>query len=104
VHGSVAARRVTEGAGLERIGSRIRAATERAIEEGVRRGFFGQRGPFLWAVAMTEAPVRDRSALRHRAQARYPLEGRSEQAGVSVSCHLAETPNSGKEVQWSCSE
>jgi very-short-patch-repair endonuclease len=63
VHASVAARRLTEGAGLERTGSRIRAATERAIEDGVRRGVIDRRGPFLWAPGMTDPPVRDRSAL-----------------------------------------
>jgi very-short-patch-repair endonuclease/DNA polymerase III delta prime subunit len=56
-------RRVTEGAGLKRSGSRIQAAIQSAIIQGVSERKLTQKGDFIWAPDMTVPPLRDRSEL-----------------------------------------
>ena len=63
VHWLEAARRIADGAGVQRTGSRIQAAIQNAIEVGVRKGAFKKRGDFLWSMAMQTPLVRDRSDL-----------------------------------------
>lgn len=63
VHWMEAARRILDGAGIQRFGNRIQQAFEEAVRLGVSRGLFSKRKEFLWAVAMQLPPVRDRSEL-----------------------------------------
>jgi len=56
-------RRVTDAAGLQRVGSRIHDAIERGCASAVKRGNVRKRGDFYWAPDMTDAPIRDRSSL-----------------------------------------
>jgi very-short-patch-repair endonuclease len=67
VHIEDAIRRITDAAGIGRIGSRIRAALEAAIVRASLGGSIEQRGPFLWSTGMSEPPLRDRSAIEGRA-------------------------------------
>jgi len=61
VHADDAIRRIAEGAGISRIGGRLRAALESAITHAAIAGQIEQRGPFLWQPGMYEPPLRDRS-------------------------------------------
>jgi very-short-patch-repair endonuclease/DNA polymerase III delta prime subunit len=61
-------RRITEGAGLKRSGSRIQAAVQSAINQGVRVRKLTQKGDFIWHPDMTVPPVRDRSDLEAAAK------------------------------------
>lgn len=63
VHRSEVAHRIAQGAGVQRVGNRIDAAVQTAIRRAVARREIQQRDDFLWSAAMTDAPVRDRSAL-----------------------------------------
>ena len=63
VHIDDVMRRIADGAGVSRIGSRIRSAFEDAIVQASLAGKIEQRGAFLWPAGMTEPPLRDRSAL-----------------------------------------
>ena len=63
VHVTEAARRVVNGAGIQRMGSRIQEACNQAIDLGLSRRLFAKKGEFLWTREMTEAPIRDRSLL-----------------------------------------
>ncbi|MDQ3548293.1 MAG: DUF3320 domain-containing protein, partial [Chloroflexota bacterium] len=67
VHTEDAIRRITDAAGITRIGSRIRAAMDSAIVHASLDGRIEQRGPFLWKAGMIEPPLRDRSTLKERA-------------------------------------
>jgi very-short-patch-repair endonuclease len=63
VHRTEAARRVLNGAGLQRFGSRIQQAFDEAIALGASRKLFVMRKEFLWTLDMAEPPVRDRGKL-----------------------------------------
>jgi very-short-patch-repair endonuclease len=63
VHRVEAARRVLNGAGVQRFGTRIQQAFEEAVLVGLERKLFMLRGEFLWRPAMQESPLRDRSQL-----------------------------------------
>lgn len=63
IHKMEIVRRVTEGAGLKRSGSRIHAAVDAAIEFGVSEGKIVLREGFVWLPEMQIPPVRDRSEL-----------------------------------------
>jgi hypothetical protein len=67
VHVDDAIRRITDAAGVSRVGSRIRSALEAAIVRASLDGSIEQRGPFLWSAGMSEPPLRDRSAIEGRA-------------------------------------
>ncbi|HYI14606.1 MAG TPA: DUF3320 domain-containing protein, partial [Thermomicrobiales bacterium] len=67
VHVDDSLRRITDAAGIGRIGSRIRAALDAAIVRASLDGRIEQRGPFLWSAGMSDPPLRDRSALNGRA-------------------------------------
>jgi very-short-patch-repair endonuclease len=58
-----ATRRVAAAVSVQRIGSRIQDAFQRACTTGSRLGCFSMRSGFLWRPGMTDAPVRDRSDL-----------------------------------------
>jgi hypothetical protein len=61
VHVGEVIRRITEGAGLKRAGSRIQEAINNAVECGVRQRVLVKRHDFLWRPGMSIPPVRDRS-------------------------------------------
>jgi very-short-patch-repair endonuclease len=63
VHRSEVARRIADGNGVSRVGSRIRTAVDRAIAAAGQRGTITQRGDLLWDPAMQVPMVRDRSKL-----------------------------------------
>ncbi len=63
-----AARRVTNAAGVERLGSRIQDAFRRACDFGARSGQFSLRNEFLWRTDMTSPVLRDRSDLPQSAK------------------------------------
>ena len=63
VHVGEVARRVTEAAGVKRVGTRIQAALDSALAHAVRQGKVRRRGEFLWPDGMQQPTVRDRSAL-----------------------------------------
>ena len=63
IHVTELTRRIADGAGLKRAGSRIQAAVKSAIGLGLRGQKLKLIGDFIWDAAMTEAPVRDRSEL-----------------------------------------
>lgn len=63
VHWIEASRRVLDGAGVQRFGSRIQQAFEEAVAYGVARKLFVKRHDFLWGPTMTEPPVRNREKL-----------------------------------------
>ena len=66
VHIDDAIRRITDAAGITRIGSRIREALESAIVRASLDGRIEQRGPFLWSAGMGDPPLRDRGAIGGR--------------------------------------
>jgi len=63
IHKAELIRRITEGAGLKRSGSRIQAAVQSAITLGVRDRKLTQKGDLIWDPNMTTPPIRDRSDL-----------------------------------------
>jgi hypothetical protein len=65
VHRDEVARRIMEPHGVSRLGSRIRAALDAAVETAAQRGLVEPVGDFLRAPGQRPAdiPVRDRSAL-----------------------------------------
>lgn len=63
IHTTELTRRITEGAGLKRSGSRIQTAVQTAINYGVREKRILQKGEFIWRTDMVEPPIRDRSTL-----------------------------------------
>lgn len=63
IHKTELIRRITEGAGLKRSGSRIQTAVQSAINHGARERKLIQKGDFLWHPTMSEPQVRDRSDL-----------------------------------------
>jgi Protein of unknown function (DUF3320) len=63
VHVGEVARRVTEAAGVKRVGTRIQAALDSALAHAVRQGKVRRRNDFLWPDGMQQPTVRDRSAL-----------------------------------------
>lgn len=63
VHRMEVMRRITEGAGLKRTGSRIQSTLQVAIDVASSKGRVRVRGDFLWDPGMKEPTVRDRSNL-----------------------------------------
>ena len=61
VHEAVAARRVTEAAGVKRMGSRIQEALSEAIDYAGRKGWIKKKRHLLSDPGQEEIPVRDRS-------------------------------------------
>lgn len=61
VHKMEVMRRLTEGAGLKRNGSRIQKAIHNAVRYGVKQQDVMTRQDFIWSPDMTTPPVRDRS-------------------------------------------
>jgi len=68
VHLSEVATRITEAAQVQRTGSRIMEALQRAARAANRSGRLKLRGEFLWSPEMKEPPVRDRSHLPARSR------------------------------------
>jgi hypothetical protein len=63
VHAEEVVRRVSDAAGVKRLGSRIQASLDEAIERAVSTGEIDRRGAFLWESNRLVATVRDRSGL-----------------------------------------
>ncbi|CAM3780307.1 DUF3320 domain-containing protein [Marinicrinis lubricantis] len=63
VHVNEVMKRITDAAGLKRLGSRIQEHLEQAIENA---GEVERRGEFLWLKGMQTATVRNRSALTNK--------------------------------------
>jgi very-short-patch-repair endonuclease len=63
VHQTEAARRILNGSGVQRMGTRIQQAFEEAVAVGVSRNLFVARNHFLWSRDMQEPPIRNRSKL-----------------------------------------
>ena len=63
IHGSEIARRITEGAGLQRAGRRIQAKVDDTLAYGVRSRRIRRKGDFYWRPDMENPPVRDRCEL-----------------------------------------
>ncbi len=61
IHWIEAARRIANAAGVQRLGTRIHDAFERAVDVGVQSGQFRAREGFLWSPDMTAIAPRDRS-------------------------------------------
>jgi len=61
-------RRITEGAGLKRSGSRIQDAVQKAIMHGVRQSKLLLKGDIVWHPDMETPEVRDRSGLEANAK------------------------------------
>lgn len=61
IHEDVAARRVTNAAGVKRMGSRIQEALSKAIDYAARKGWIEKKGHLLSDHSQEEIPVRDRS-------------------------------------------
>jgi len=56
-------RRIADAAEVKRIGGRIQAAMEQAVEGAVSRGKIRRRGDFLWPAGLERPVVRDRGNL-----------------------------------------
>ncbi len=65
VHRDEVVKRITEGAGLQRAGSRIQAAVDSGISRAVRIGKVERRGEFLWQPGDPRPPIRNRSNLEN---------------------------------------
>jgi very-short-patch-repair endonuclease len=65
VHRDEVAKRIREGAWLQRAGSRIQAAVESGIRSAVRMGKVERRGQFLWNPEQEKPSVRNRSNLEN---------------------------------------
>lgn len=63
IHWLEAARRIANGAGVQRVGGRIQDSIERACKVGSRNGKFIADGDFLRSVNQGQYPIRDRSDL-----------------------------------------
>ncbi len=63
IHREEAQRRVAEGAGAKRIGSRSQVALDEAVDGALAIGKVLARDAFLWPVDLQDCPVRDRSDL-----------------------------------------
>lgn len=63
VHVQIVSKRIREGAGLRRTGSRIRRAVDQAIRSACARGLVERRGEFVWTRYAAEVLPRDRSHL-----------------------------------------
>ena len=63
VHQDEVIRRITNAAGLRRVGNRIRRNLGWAIDNAVRRKQIRRKGDFLWSPDMEHPTVRDRTAL-----------------------------------------
>jgi very-short-patch-repair endonuclease len=63
VHISEIMRRIANGAGLNRVGNRIKAALESACEYAERTGEIRRQGEFFWTKEMVRPVIRDRSSL-----------------------------------------
>lgn len=68
VHTIEVIRRITEGTGLKRAGSRIHEAINDAIGHGTRQQVLVKRQDFLWRPDMSIPPVRDRSHFENTAK------------------------------------
>ncbi|SIN72078.1 AAA domain-containing protein [Singulisphaera sp. GP187] len=60
---SEATRRLADAAGVKRIGTRIQAAFDLALDLSIRQGSLRREGDFLWSAEMNLPPLRDRSGL-----------------------------------------
>ena len=63
IHKTELIRRITEGAGLKRSGTRIQTAVQTALNYGVREGKIIQKSDFVWHPERDVPDVRDRSRL-----------------------------------------
>ncbi|MBS1812211.1 MAG: DUF3320 domain-containing protein [Acidobacteria bacterium] len=63
VHINEVARRITNAAGLVRVGNRIKDAIESACSYATRTGAIRRQGEFLWTQTMTHPVIRERSNL-----------------------------------------
>lgn len=63
IHKTELIRRITEGAGLKRSGSRIKMAVQKALNYGGQVRKIHQKSDFIWHPEMKEPKVRDRSEL-----------------------------------------
>ncbi|MGV3588726.1 MAG: DUF3320 domain-containing protein [Adhaeribacter sp.] len=63
VHQEVVLERLAEGAGVNRVGPRLRLAFATALDRVVLAGAVKQSGEFLWLPEQTTPPLRDRSNL-----------------------------------------
>lgn len=61
VHKEEVFRRITQAAGLSRVGNRIEAALSRGVDWAVRGQVVRRKGAFLWYRDSTDSSVRDRS-------------------------------------------
>ncbi|MGH8615464.1 MAG: DUF3320 domain-containing protein, partial [Gammaproteobacteria bacterium] len=66
VHRDEVARRIAEGAGVQRIGTRIGAAVDRGIRTAVQMKLIEQRIDFLWTIGLTRPTVRNRRDVATR--------------------------------------
>ena len=63
IHRDEAQRRVAEGAGAKRIGTRAQAVLDEAVDGALALGKVVARDAFLWPPGLNEPPVRDRGEL-----------------------------------------
>jgi very-short-patch-repair endonuclease len=63
IHKSELLRRITEGAGLKRSGSRIQTTVQSALNQGTKERKIILKGDFIWSSAMETPQIRDRSGL-----------------------------------------
>lgn len=63
VHTAVIAKRLREGAGLQRTGSRIVESVRRGLGVAASRGLLTRKGDFAWSEYVSESEPRDRSGL-----------------------------------------
>ena len=63
VHDDEVIRRITNAAGLRRVGRKIQEKLSYAIDYVIRQGHIERKNGFLWSKNMQNAVVRDRSAL-----------------------------------------
>ncbi|QNF32737.1 DUF3320 domain-containing protein [Adhaeribacter swui] len=63
VHVTEVSRRITEAAEVPKVGPRIKAALEAAINFGLQQNAYQRQGDFLWLPSMKQPEPRDRSQL-----------------------------------------
>ncbi|GAC1314698.1 MAG: hypothetical protein NVSMB24_39610 [Mucilaginibacter sp.] len=63
IHFDEAAKRITDAAGIAKVGSRIRYTLTQALQQSKAEGKVIVKGDFLWSPAMETPTVRDRSKL-----------------------------------------
>jgi very-short-patch-repair endonuclease len=63
VHTLEVTRRIAEAAGVAKLGPRIKAAIQGAVDYGIRQGVLRRVGDILWLPAMVNSPLRSRVAL-----------------------------------------